>query len=212
VERPPAGPGFATDPAIVSYYERRAAEYDEWYDGRGLFASRDRPGWADAVGELVDMVRGIPPAATVDVACGTAFLTRHLRGTVIALDRSPAMALIARSRLGAGRVVVGDALGFPFGDRSVDRVFTAHFYGHLPAPERERFLRESRRVATELVVVDSARRASEDAEQLQVRTLNDGSTHRVFKRYLTAEQLAAEIGGEPVLSGAWFVGARANLD
>jgi hypothetical protein len=60
--------------------------------------------------------------------------------------------------------------------------------------------------------VDSARRASEDAEQLQVRTLNDGSTHRVFKRYLTAEQLAAEIGGEAVLSGAWFVGARANLD
>ena len=27
------------------YYERRAAEYDDWYRGTGLFAARVRPGW-----------------------------------------------------------------------------------------------------------------------------------------------------------------------
>ena len=33
----------------------------------------------------------------------------------------------------------------PFEDGSFERVFTGHFYGHLEAPERERFLREARR-------------------------------------------------------------------
>jgi ubiquinone/menaquinone biosynthesis C-methylase UbiE len=33
------------------------------------------------------------------VACGTGFLTRHLRGEVIAIDQSPSMAAIATARL-----------------------------------------------------------------------------------------------------------------
>jgi hypothetical protein len=33
------------------------------------------------------------------VACGTAFLTRHLRGEVVGLDQSPAMVEVASARL-----------------------------------------------------------------------------------------------------------------
>ena len=33
---------------------------------------------------------------------------------------------------------------------------TGHFYGHLEEAERVRFLAEARRVAAELVVIDSA--------------------------------------------------------
>src|SRR5581483_7647872 len=33
-------PAFATDAATAAYYERRAAEYDEWYTGDGVFAER----------------------------------------------------------------------------------------------------------------------------------------------------------------------------
>jgi hypothetical protein len=69
---------------------------------------------------------------------------------------------------------------------------------------------EVRRVAGELVVVDSARRQGVDDEQSQERILNDGSRHRVYKRYFTGEQLATEIGGEAVLDGAWFVAARVS--
>jgi len=32
----------------------------------------------------------------------------------------------------------------------------------------------------------------------------------VFKRYLSAEQLATEIDGEILLTGTWFVAARAD--
>jgi ubiquinone/menaquinone biosynthesis C-methylase UbiE len=200
---------FARDDATHAYYERRAAEYDEWYTGTGRFATRDRPAWADEVAHLVAFVGALPEQRTLDVACGTAFLTRHLRGFVVGLDQSPSMVAIAQSRLPRGVVLTGDALALPFAGGAFDRVFTAHFYGHLADAERSVFLAEARRVAPELVVVDSAAGPGTE-DGWQERTLNDGSTHRVFKRYLTAAQLAAEIGGEPLLDGDWFVAARVS--
>jgi demethylmenaquinone methyltransferase/2-methoxy-6-polyprenyl-1,4-benzoquinol methylase len=202
---------FAADPATHAYYERRATEYDDWWNATGLFASRERPGWHEEVDAVVGLVRDLPAARTLDVACGTGFLTRHLAGPlVVGIDQSAAMVAIAQSRLGsAGIALVADALRLPFADSAFDRLFTGHFYGHLVPDERAAFLAEARRVARELVVVDSALRDGVEPEQWQERTLNDGSRHRVFKRFLTAEGLAEEIGGEPLLGGVWFVAARA---
>ena len=40
--------------------------------------------------------------------------------------------------------------------------------------------------------------------------MNDGSRHRVYKRFFSAEGLAAELGGGEVLhAGPWFVVVRA---
>ena len=153
-------------------------------------------------------VRGLTSVRTLDVACGTGFLTQHLRGYVVGLDQSPAMVAIAQSRLPTGLAILGDALHLVVADRAFDRVFTGHFYGHLPPAEREAFLSEARRVAGELVVVDSARRPGVDSGQWQEGVLNDGSRHRVYKRYFTADQLAGELDGEPLFDGAWFVAAR----
>lgn len=208
--RPAPAPAFARDSGTAAYYDRRAREYDEWWNDEGRFAARVRTGWSGEVSDVVALVAGLPAARTLDVACGTGFLTRHLRGVVVGLDQSPGMVAIAQSRLPGGAALVGDALDLPFADGSFDRVLTGHFYGHLPPPERDSFLAESRRVARELVVIDSAYREGIDAEQWQQRVLNDGSRHQVFKRYLTPDQLAAEIGGEVLLAGEWFVAVRSG--
>ena len=172
-----SSPSFARDAATAAYYDQRAAEYDEWYLGEGRFAQRDRPGWEQEVAALVELVRSLPQARTLDVACGSGFLTRHLRGVVVGLDQSPAMVRLAQSRLPHGVAVGGEALDLPFADGAFDRVLTGHFYGHLPPDERAAFLAEARRVGEELVVVDSALRDGIDAEQTQERILNDGSRH-----------------------------------
>lgn len=199
---------FAADAGTAAYYEMRAAEYDEWYMGKGRFATRQRPGWDEEVELLVRFIASLPAARTLDVACGTGFLTRHLSGFTVGVDQSRSMVTIAKSRQPGGLAVVGDALGVAVPDGSFDRLFTAHFYGHLPPDEQHRFLAEARRVAAELVVVDAALRPGVAPEERQERVLNDGSRHTVYKRYLTATQLAAELGGEPILDGRWFVGAR----
>lgn len=203
-------PAFATDSGTARYYEQRALEYDDWYTGTGVFADRDRPGWSGEVAGLVELVRGLPAVRTLDVACGTGFLTRHLRGFAVGLDQSHSMIAIAQSRLPDGLAVIGDALRLPFADDSFERVFTGHFYGHLPDSERTAFLAEVQRVAAELIVVDTAERPNEPAERWEERQLNDGSRHRVYKRYLSVERLAREIGGTPLLDGHWFIAAIAR--
>lgn len=203
-------PAFATDPATAAYYELRAQEYDEWYNGEGLFRERDRPGWHDEVVRVTEVLNGLSRARTLDIACGTGFLTRHLRGFVVGIDQSPKMVSIARSRLPNGLAIVGDALDLAIADHSFDRVFTGHFYGHLPPAERSTFMSEVRRVSSELVVIDSAIRRDTEPEQVQERVLNDGSRHNVFKRYFKATDLAREIEGDVLFDGTWFVGARAE--
>jgi demethylmenaquinone methyltransferase/2-methoxy-6-polyprenyl-1,4-benzoquinol methylase len=199
-----------SDP-MRSYYDARAYEYDDWWLGEGGFAARERPGWEAEVQELVALVAALEPARVLDVACGTAFLTRHLRGDVVGLDQSATMVEIAAARLPDARVVQGDAVPLPFGDGEFDRVFTSHFYGHLLEGERAAFLTEARRVGGELVVVDSALRADGVPEDWQERALDDGTRHRVYKRWFTGDALVAELGGGEVLhDGEWFVAAVAS--
>jgi SAM-dependent methyltransferase len=192
------------------YYEQRAREYDDWWLGTGLFADRDRPGWGEEVAELVAVLSSLPPCRCLDVACGTGFLTRHLRGDVTALDQSGSMVAIARERLPGAAVVHADALPLPFADGAFDRVVTGHFCGHLLEDERAAFVADARRVAPELVVVDSALRDDVHAQQWQERVLRDGSRHRVYKRFFTGPGLAAELGAGRILhDGRWFVAVAA---
>lgn len=191
---------------MKDYYDTRAPEYDEWYLGLGRFDRLSRPDWDHDVRELEQMIASLPPASTLDVACGTGFLSRHLPGEITLLDQSERMLAIAQQRLPHAAVIRADAFDLPFGDDAFDRIFTAHFYGHLQPGERERFLAEARRVARELVVVDAAVRPDRRRTEWQERVLNDGSRFEVYKRYFTAMELATELGGGAVLlENRWFV-------
>jgi ubiquinone/menaquinone biosynthesis C-methylase UbiE len=197
------------DAAMRSYYRRRAPEYDDWWNGAGLFAARERPGWDEDVRALRAALGALPAARTLDLACGTGFLTACLPGEVTGVDQSEEMLAVARGRLPDARLVAGDALDPQFGDGAFERVHAGHFYGHLAEDQRARFLAVAGRLAGELVVTDSALRDDGEAETWQERRLDDGSTHRVYKRWFTAEGLAAEIGGADVVhAGPWFVAVR----
>ena len=195
---------------MKAYYDRRAPEYDEWYLGSGRFAERDRSGWDKEMEALRSTLEALTPAKTLDVACGTGFLTRHLPGEIVGLDQSESMLEEARRQAPNATYLSGDALALPFENGSFERVFTGHFYGHLERPERETFLREARRLAPELLVVDSAIQPDVPVEEWQERILNDGTRWEVFKRYFAPEALAAELGGgSTVFAGRWFVAVRA---
>lgn len=190
---------------MEAYYDRRAAEYDDWYLGIGLFSGRDRPGWDEELSAVGDALRRLPPCRTLDLACGTGFVTRHLPGRVVGLDASASMLLEARARVD-GPLVRADGLVLPFRADSFDRVFSGHFYGHLVRDRRYPFLTEARRLAPELVILDAALRREVGPEGLQRRILSDGSSHLVYKRYFTARELLGELGGGHVLfEGRWFV-------
>src|SRR3954454_11421403 len=141
-------PWTGMNPAMREYYEQRAAEYDDWWLGTGLLEQRDRPGWDEDREALIAALQALAPRRTLDLACGTGFLTRHLPGEVTGLDQSASMVEIARSR--GVDAIQGDALAPPSG---FERLFTSHFYGHLDEEQRARLKALAKGV--ELVVVDS---------------------------------------------------------
>jgi ubiquinone/menaquinone biosynthesis C-methylase UbiE len=190
---------------VKEYYERFAPAYDRWY--RGLYyEGTEREGFLAEVATLCHVLETLPPARTLDVACGTGFLTAHLRGEVTGLDASSSMLSQAEEQAPHATFVVGEALALPFEDGSFDRVFSGHFYGHLEEQERLRFLSEARRVAPELVLVDAPVRPDHDAEEWQVRRTDDGAEWQLYKRFFAPEVLLDEVGGGDVLlDGEWFV-------
>ena len=195
---------------MKEYYDTRAPEYDDWWLGVGLYSDRSRPGWEEELAELARTLGSLPPARTLDVACGTGFITQHLPGDVTGLDQSERMLAIARERIPTARFVAGDALELPFADGTFDRLFTSYFYCHLEEADRLRFLAEARRVASELIVLASRPGdADEPLERWEERRLQDGSRWQVYKRVFEPESLAAELNGEILHAGRWFVAVSA---
>jgi ubiquinone/menaquinone biosynthesis C-methylase UbiE len=192
------------------YYDQRAAEYDQTItddlDPRVALALASE---AAAHGGVL---AALPSCRVLDVACGTALFTQHLCGQVVALDQSERMLQLARARLPAAQLVRAVVPPLPFAGAAFDRLFTSHIHGHLEEPERAAFLDEARRVAPELVVVDSA--VYDDTvqpEEWQERILRDGSRYTIFKRHFTAERLLAELGsGEVLFDGRFFVAVRSS--
>ena len=194
---------------MKEYYDRRAPEYDDAYFGRGVWDDDEAAGVAKEVPALEKFVASLAPARTLDVGCGTGFLTRLLRGFVIGVDQSARMLAEARERDAAAAYMQGDATALPARDESFERVFSSHMYGRLELRERLRFLDESRRVAPELIVLDTPFAPGQPEERLEERPLLDGTTYRIYKRYFRPEALVDEIGGgEIVLSLKWFVAVR----
>ena len=188
------------DEGMRTYYEQRAAEYDDWWLGRGVFASaRAARLGGRGRGRARRGRRALAPARVLDVACGTGFVTRHLRGEVTGLDQSETMVEIAASRLPDGRAVRGDAVPLPFADDAFHRVFTGTSTATCSRTSAPRS--SPRRAASRRSSSSSTPRCATAAcaEEWQERKLNDGSRHRVYKRFFTAEGLASELGGGRVL-------------
>ena len=190
---------------MKAYYEARAREYDDWWLGRGLYAERRPPDWDEERTLLEGWIADLPPARTLDVACGTGFMTRHLHGEVVGLDQSESMLDVAREQAPNAEFVQGDALDLPFDDGSFDRLFSSYFYCHLEEDDRVRFLAEARRVGRELVVVGTVRREGEEPKRWDERILSDGSRWQVYKRVFVPEELAEELSGRVAHRSRLFV-------
>jgi SAM-dependent methyltransferase len=193
---------------VTRYYDARAPEYDE----TSYELDRQSPSTALELERLEAFVAALPAGRVLDVGCGTGWLTRLLRGQVVGLDASAAMLRRARAQLGGDCVcVLAIVPPLPFLERSFDLVFASNFYSHLPDESLRRdFVSEAFRVGDEIVITEEARPPGVARESWQERRLEDGTLFHVYKRYLSASELGAEIGGEVVLETPAWIGARTN--
>lgn len=179
------------DPSL-EYYERRAGEYDvtSWEHAGADPASNER---------ARQVLCSLPPADTLDLGCGTGYLSRWLPGQVTLLDASPAMLAVAARRMPGSHRVRAVVPHLPFVDGAFERACAANLYGHLTPVQRECLIGEMRRVAGELVIVDQLASSGDFTEGSEERQLTDGSRFTIHKCYFTVERLLQELGGGEVL-------------
>jgi len=197
------------------YYDRRIAYREPGANNvlsyfLGLGASADLDEIEDELDAVRRLLRGLPATMYIDIGCGpTGEFTSQLPGIGCATDQSAAALRQLGRRLPRLPLLRADALRLPIADNSIGRVFMSHLYGLLLPDESAELLAEVRRVAHEIVILDSGRPPGTEREGWQTRSLPDGTSYPIFRRHLDVETLANEIGGDPLFSGQYFVMASA---
>ncbi len=192
------------EPDMQDYYAARAHEYD------GIYRKPERQA------DLRAIEAWLPPifagARVLEVACGTGYWTQFIApvaASVLALDSAPETMRIAAGRVDAGRVrfEIGDAYALPASQPPCDAAFAGHWLSHVPkarcrefftglhavlAPGSTVVLFDNRYVEGSSTPVSAADAAG---DTWQVRTLADGSVHRVLKNFPGEAELRSVVEG-----------------
>lgn len=228
----------AVDGAMRTYYGRRAAEYDQWYDREGRYdRAAGNAVWREDLAELAAWVRSLRAGRVLEIAAGTGRWTQVLAGAcdVVACDYAPEMLVQCTARCRTAglsvRYVRADAYALPFASAGFDAVFFGFWLSHVFPARMPEFVAEVARVLQpggEVWVcdsgwsVDSGARDHERPPALGAggvhrRKLNDGSEHLIYKQCFSAPLLADYLrawGPAPETheSSEHFVWGRVRLD
>lgn len=189
----------------IDYYRARAAEYDGWFNRTGRYdtgADVNRA-WFDEVEVVRSDLATVPldGADILELAPGTGIWTEAIAPrarSVTAVDASPEMIDINRSRLGADAGKVDYVLADLFGwepDRTYDAVVFCFWISHIPERLLDGFLvkvsralrpggavffldaqRESASLAVDHVLPD-------ENSEVMTRRLDDGREFTVVKNF-----------------------------
>ena len=192
------------------YYDKRAREGVRtvghalsYWTGLGV---KTTAGEIQEEGRAVQRtLRSLESTTFVEVGAGPGTFTADLPGVGVAVDQSEGALKVLRSVLADVAVVRADAFCLPLRNRAVRRVFASHLYGLLTPTERLALLREARRVADELVVLDAGRPVGVPKEHWQRRTISGDGEYRIFRRHFLADELAEELSGTVLYSGRFYV-------
>ena len=168
---------------MKAYYDARARGIRRLVAPARPVRAAEQPCWQAERDERLPRSVGCLQRYTLDVACGTGFVTRHLPGEITGFDQSDAMLAVAAEQAPEATFVQGDALDAAVRGRRLRAVFTSHFYGHLEEATASASSTKPAASRAELVVVDAALHAASRRGEWQERLLKDGSRWEVYKRF-----------------------------
>ena len=198
----------------ASYYEARAAEYEDCYLRRGRYdhGPEQNAMWFAETARLEAAVDRFDASGTVlELACGTGLWTRFLAPRaqrLVAVDSSTNVIELNRSRYGGPNVEYRQADIFewapPAGER-FDAIFFGFFISHIPPPLFAGFWRDLERWLApggSVFFCDDAAGSDrpfsgqriEDAPDFALRRrLTDGREFTIVKIFYEAEELTGAL-------------------
>ena len=185
---------------MLRYYDERAPEYEEAYTlGTGTASISDPEVFQSEAEALTGVVRRFGRGRLLDLACGTGFWLPHYAAEcsrITLFDQSENMlaeSLVKVERLGiADRSVFlqGDFFEHEWDQQVFDCVLVGFFLSHLSEAQEPLLFDALRRMLAasgRFLILDSAwspERAKFNAKvERQQRSLKDGSSFEIYKRY-----------------------------
>jgi len=184
----------------IAYYDQRAAEYD----ATSMTCDDPQYEYVEQIEKALADFR--PTGKVLEFACGTGNWTSRLQpfaDEVLALDSSPQMLEFARTKVSAGNVRFEQADLFAWEPPDAyDVVFFSFWISHVPQERFDEFWELVHCCLTRkgrIFFIDE--RPHEHwheeyiDEQLVQRTLQDGSRHRVVKKFWAEGELEQRLRG-----------------
>jgi 2-polyprenyl-3-methyl-5-hydroxy-6-metoxy-1,4-benzoquinol methylase len=200
---------------LISYYRQRANEYEKVYSkperqSELLFIEQN----------LQDIFRN---KSVIEIACGTGYWTEKISksaASIVASDINESVIEIAKSKhYSPASVNFQIADLFQFNETNkYESLFGGFIWSHINLPDLNRFIKCTNRLVESggmVVFIDNnyvegssqpITETDDIGNTFQMRTLEDGTTHRVLKNFPKEEQIQQALG--TVASEINFVGMQ----
>jgi len=191
---------------LSHYYNERAAEYDEIYEGKGP-AIPGSEAYKKDVAEIIKIAAFFGAGHLLDIGCGTGFWLPHYApncSKIMLMDQAEKMLSECGSKIKAlelgnkCRLVQADFFKYNFGSSRFDSAVAGFFISHLTAEQERAFFAKLKKILkpnARILIIDSAwsetRKPHRKKEGIQKRTLNNGRTFTIYKRYFDMTDLKA---------------------
>lgn len=189
---------------MAQYYDERANEYDELYEGKGP-AFPDPEAYKNDVERICEIAHNFGRGRLIDIACGTGFWLPYYASNcaeITLVDQSEEMLEVAQRRasdnsvLDRCRFIRSNYFDVSLNDDCFDSALVGFFVSHLTDTLVQRFFSKLLRILrndSELLLIDSAwseeRRKYRQKIGIQDRTLNDGKSFKLYKRYFEKSEI-----------------------
>jgi len=189
---------------MMEYYEERASEYDDIYQGKG-------PGIAEPelytkdVEAIKAMASDFGHGHLIDIGCGTGFWLPYYGvncSEITLVDQSRRMLGECQKRLKdlgkdlAVHFVKGNFMDLRFFSKVYDASLVGFFISHLQDDGTHLFWKKLRQILkphADVLWIDGSwsetRKKYRNKEDFQTRTLNDGRSFKVYKKYFEAKDI-----------------------
>ena len=192
---------------MMEYYDERAEEYDEIYEGKGP-ATCSREVYAIDIEGIGKFAESFGTGNLLDIACGSGYwlkLFYNKCSTFTFLDQSEQMLKLCRKKaenfevIEISSFIKSDILDYSFEETvKFDCALIGFLLGHFTIAQEEIFFKKLKRLlrpGAEILIIDSTwnkgRAKTLHKEDVVERRLNDGRTFKIYKKYFDEEDLPA---------------------
>lgn len=191
---------------MFDYYDERAPEYDEIYEG-GLPGIPEAETYKKDVDNIKAICADFGNGHLIDIACGTAYWLPYYAkncSEITLVDQSRRMLAESRQRVSDLKLekhvhyIKGDFFKVRFLSRNFDSAVVAFLLSHLTEETAKAFIEKLRRIlnpGASILWIDGSwsptRKKHRNKSGPQERKLSSGQSFTIFKRYFDEDDIGS---------------------